>query len=55
MLRAHAVWTAKRLGLGKLLIGLEGDPSPSVQRELAQKVERNTHSQGEESDLEWIG
>ena len=55
MLRAHAVWTAKRLGLGKLLIGLEGDPSPSVQKELAQKVEGNTHSQGEESDLAWIG
>lgn len=35
MLRAHAVWSARRLGCDDLLVPLADDPSPDVQAELA--------------------
>jgi epoxyqueuosine reductase len=35
MLRAHAVWSARRLGCDDLLVDLTGDPDPDVQAELA--------------------
>lgn len=35
LLRAHAVWTAARLGLGHLLEGVSGDMDPLVRVELA--------------------
>lgn len=35
MVRAHAAWAARRLGLGDLLAVLVGDPDPEVQAELA--------------------
>ena len=38
MLRSYAVWTAKRLGLINLLMGMENDGSEDVQRELALQV-----------------
>tara|TARA_Y100000766_G_C18907582_1_gene606670 strand:+ start:825 stop:1934 length:1110 start_codon:yes stop_codon:yes gene_type:complete len=38
MLRSYAVWTAKRLGLTNLLMGMENDGSKDVQRELALQV-----------------
>ena len=38
MLRSYAVWTAKRLGLTSLLMGMENDGSEEVQRELALQV-----------------
>jgi epoxyqueuosine reductase len=34
MLRAHAVWTARRLGLEELLRAIVGDTDPTVQAEL---------------------
>jgi epoxyqueuosine reductase len=41
MIRSHAVWTAKRLGLTGLLDVLADDPSPLVQIELKQEVTPN--------------
>ncbi|MCH1512492.1 MAG: tRNA epoxyqueuosine(34) reductase QueG [Acidimicrobiales bacterium] len=41
MIRSHAVWTAKRLGLTELLTPLADDPSPLVQAELEQAVRLN--------------
>jgi epoxyqueuosine reductase len=38
LLRGHAVWAARRLGCDALLVALEPDPDPSVQRELARSV-----------------
>ncbi len=38
MLRAHAVWAAKRLGLTELLAPLADDPDPGVRAELARDV-----------------
>ncbi|MGH9212892.1 MAG: tRNA epoxyqueuosine(34) reductase QueG [Acidimicrobiales bacterium] len=39
MLRAHAVWAARRMGLAALLTLVEGDPAAVVQDELAAPVE----------------
>jgi epoxyqueuosine reductase len=38
MLRAHAVWSARRLGCDDLLVDVTGDPDPEVQAELAAPV-----------------
>ncbi|MEM7287400.1 MAG: tRNA epoxyqueuosine(34) reductase QueG [Actinomycetota bacterium] len=38
MLRAHAVWAAKRLGCGDLLAAVAGDSEPDVVAELARDV-----------------
>ena len=44
LVRAHAVWAARRLGRDDLLAGagrgLDTDPDPMVQAELAAPVER---------------
>ena len=40
MLRAHAVWSARRLGCDDLLVDLTRDPDPEVQAELAASVAR---------------
>jgi hypothetical protein len=37
LLRAHAVWSARRLGCDDLLVDLTGDPDPEVQAELAPR------------------
>ena len=34
LVRAHAVWAARRLGLGELVAGVAGDPDPLVRAEL---------------------
>ena len=39
LLRAHAVWTARRLGLGDLLRLVQDDPDPVVRDELVAPVE----------------
>ena len=36
LLRAHAVWSARRLGREDLLTGLDQDPDPLVHAELAR-------------------
>jgi len=55
MLRAHAVWAAKRLGLERFLLGLENDPSSSVQRELLHE-EQSSHDDGtSKNKLVWSG
>ena len=38
LLRAHAVWSARRLGCDDLLVDVLGDPDPDVQAELAAPV-----------------
>ncbi|WP_421122021.1 epoxyqueuosine reductase [Aquihabitans daechungensis] len=38
LLRAHAVWSARRLGCDDLLVDVTGDPDPDVQAELAAAV-----------------
>lgn len=38
LLRAHAVWSARRLGCDDLLVDLADDPDPEVQAELAAPV-----------------
>lgn len=38
LLRAHAVWSARRLGCDDLLVHVSGDPDPEVQAELAAPV-----------------
>jgi epoxyqueuosine reductase len=38
LLRAHAVWSARRLGCDDLLVDVTGDPDPEVQAELAAAV-----------------
>ena len=38
-LRGHAVWAAKRLGLGQLAAGAAADPTPEVREEAAADVE----------------
>ncbi len=38
LLRAHAVWSARRLGCDDLLVDLTGDPDPEVQAELFAAV-----------------
>ena len=40
MLRAHAVWSARRLGCDDLIMELDGDPDPDVQAELGRAVAR---------------
>ncbi|MBI2708343.1 MAG: tRNA epoxyqueuosine(34) reductase QueG [Actinobacteria bacterium] len=40
MLRAHAVWAARRLGLDHLLDGVRGDADPEIRAELEATVER---------------
>jgi epoxyqueuosine reductase len=40
LVRAHAVWAARRLGRDDLLADLTSDPDPLVQAELAAPVER---------------
>jgi epoxyqueuosine reductase len=42
LLRAHAVWSARRLGCDDLLVDLIGDPDPDVQAELAGPVVART-------------
>ncbi len=38
LLRAHAVWSARRLGCDDLLVDVTGDPDPEVQAELSAAV-----------------
>lgn len=38
IVRSHAVWAAKRLGLDELLVAIVDDPSPDVAAELARDV-----------------
>jgi hypothetical protein len=40
VLRAHAVWSARRLGCDDLLVDLTDDPDAEVQAELAAPVAR---------------
>ena len=40
LLRAHAVWSARRLGCDDLLVDVMADPDPQVQAELAAPVAR---------------
>ncbi|MCU1369829.1 MAG: tRNA epoxyqueuosine(34) reductase QueG [Ilumatobacteraceae bacterium] len=42
LLRAHAVWSARRLGCDDLLVDLERDPDPDVQAELDLPVVART-------------
>ena len=40
VVRAHAVWSARRLGCDDLLVAVHLDPDPDIQRELSATVER---------------
>jgi len=44
LLRAHAVWAARRLGCDALLVAVGSDPDPDVRRELAWSVEARAGS-----------
>ncbi len=55
MLRSHAVWTAKRLGLYNLLTGLGNDSSQAVQKELSMEVPRIHPEERSQDELVWTG